>query len=127
MKNEVSERDSILKSVKKICNIPAEDTSFDTDIILHINTALMILKQLGIGKEAFKVEDDSATWDDILLEYHNIDLEGVKTYVGLKVKLIFDPPSSATVKEAYASAISELEWRLNVSVDPKDEEVPNNG
>lgn len=109
-------RESILTSVKKILGIYEEDTSFDIDIIMHINTVLMFLRQMGIGpSEGFYVTDSYDTWEDYLSD--NILLEPVKTYVALKVRLIFDPPASSAIIEAMNRAISELEWRLNVQVD----------
>lgn len=108
--------ESILTSIKKILGIYAEDTSFDVDIIMHINTVFMILRQMGIGPaEGFSIRDSYNTWDEYLSD--NVLLESVKTYIALKVRLIFDPPASSAVMEAINRTISELEWRLNVQVD----------
>ena len=108
--------ESILTSIKKILGIYAEDTSFDVDIIMHINTVFMILRQMGIGpSEGFSIRDSYNTWDEFLSD--NVLLESVKTYIALKVRLIFDPPASSAVMEAINRTISELEWRLNVQVD----------
>lgn len=108
--------DSILTSIKKLLGITEEYEHFDPDIIIHINSAFMILNQLGVGpEEGFAIEDKSATWDEFIPSGSN--LEAVKTYVHLKVKLMFDPPLSSTVIEAIKSQINELEWRLNVSAD----------
>lgn len=113
--------DSILTSIKKLLGITEEYENFDQDIITHINSAFMILNQLGVGpKNGFSINDKSSTWDEFIPESSN--LEAVKTYVHLKVKLMFDPPLSSTVIEAIKSQINELEWRLNVSVDPPIEE-----
>lgn len=107
--------DSILTSIKKLLGITEEYEHFDPDIIVHINSAFMILNQLGVGpEEGFSIKDKSSTWDEFL---SGSNLEAVKTYVYLKVKLMFDPPLSSTVIEAIKSQISELEWRLNVSTD----------
>ena len=109
--------DSILTSIKKLLGITEEYENFDQDIIMHINSAFMILNQLGVGpKSGFSISDKSSTWDEFIPESSN--LEAVKTYVHLKVKLMFDPPLSSTVIEAIKAQINELEWRLNVSVDP---------
>lgn len=109
--------DSILTSIKKLLGITEEYENFDQDIIMHINSAFMILNQLGVGpKNGFSINDKSSTWNEFIPEGSN--LEAVKTYVHLKVKLMFDPPLSSTVIEAIKSQINELEWRLNVSVDP---------
>lgn len=113
--------DSILTSIKKLLGITEEYENFDQDIIMHINSAFMILNQLGVGpKSGFSISDKSSTWNEFIPESSN--LEAVKTYVHLKVKLMFDPPLSSTVIEAIKSQINELEWRLNVSVDPPIEE-----
>lgn len=108
--------DSILTSIKKVLGIYEEDTSFDTDIIMHINTVFMILRQMGIGpSEGYSITSSYDTWDDYLSDSSLI--ESVKTYVALKVRLIFDPPASSAIIEAMNRTISELEWRLNVQVD----------
>ena len=113
--------DSILTSIKKLLGITEEYENFDQDIIMHINSAFMILNQLGVGpKSGFSINDKSSTWNEFIQESSN--LEAVKTYVHLKVKLMFDPPLSSTVIEAIKSQINELEWRLNVSVDPPIDE-----
>lgn len=111
-------KDSILISIKKLLGLTADDTAFDMDIIMHINSVFMILRQLGIGpEEGFKIEDKDATWDDYVDEEDN--LEAVRTYIYLKVKLIFDPPLSSAVIEANKQMINELEWRLNNEVELK--------
>lgn len=111
---------SILTSIKKLLGITEECTDFDTDIIMHINTVLMILNQLGIGKENFQIEDKESFWDDFV----EIDkLSAVKSYIHLKVKLMFDPPLNSAVIEAIEKSIRELEWRLNVRAESEIEEV----
>ena len=108
--------DSILTSIKKLLGIDEEYTQFDSDIIMHINTVFLNLTQLGVGPaEGFLIEDDSATWNDFIGDSNQ--LQAVKTYVYLKVKLLFDPPLSSSVTESINRIISELEWRLNVAVD----------
>ncbi len=100
----------------------AEDyTHFDTDIIIHINNALMVLTQLGVGPaEGFRIEDKQDFWDDFLP--NNLErLESVRTYVYLKVKLVFDPPLNSNVMESMKQTISELEWRLNVAAESMTE------
>lgn len=109
--------DSILTSVKKMLGITEDYEHFDADLIMHINSVFMILTQLGVGpSEGFSIEGESDTWDDFISTGSN--LEAVKSYVYLKVKLLFDPPLSSAVMESMNRMISELEWRLNVSVDP---------
>lgn len=108
--------DSILTSIKKLLGMTEEYTSFDTDIIIHINSVFMNLHQLGVGpSEGFRIEDENATWDEYITEDDNLD--AVKTYIYLKVKLVFDPPLNGSVMEALKQSITELEWRLNVQAD----------
>ena len=111
--------ESILLSIKKLLGAPESYEDYDTDIIIHINSVLMILEQLGVGVEGFAIEDDSATWDDFFGEQHSI--EGVKSYVYMKVKLIFDPPQSGILRDSYQKLCDEFEWRLNVQVDPSQQ------
>ena len=103
---------SILNSVKKLLGIPSDYKVFDTAIILNINSVFMILHQLGVGpKEGFSISDDNTKWTDYISDEEN--LNAVKTYLPLKVKLSFDPPTSTVVMECYKRQIDELEWRLN--------------
>lgn len=118
--------DSILTSVKKQLGIIEEYEHFDADIIMHINSVLMILTQLGVGPESgFFIEDKTSIWDDFIPESTN--LEAVKSYVGLKVRLLFDPPANSSIMEAMNRMISELEWRLNVQAESDREEENQNG
>lgn len=108
--------DSILTSVKKMLGITEDYKHFDQDIIMHINSVFMILNQLGIGPaEGFSISSDVETWD----EFTNDDLtiESVKSYVYLKVSLLFDPPTSSNIMDAKNRLASELEWRLNVAAN----------
>ena len=108
--------ESILDSVKKQLGITSEYTSFDMDIIMHINTVFMILRQMGVGpKEGFSIASNAEIWTDFSPEIKM--LEAVKTYVYLKVKLIFDPPLNSSTIEVLNRNISELEWRLNSEVE----------
>ena len=108
--------DSILTSVKKMLGMTEEYAAFDSDIIMHINSVFMILNQMGVGPEAgFSIVDATATWSDFMDGGPSI--EAVKSYVALKVRLLFDPPQSSTVMDAIKSQISELEWRLYVACD----------
>ncbi len=113
--------ESILDSIKKLLGISDEYTQFDSDIIMHINTVFMNLTQLGVGPEAgFFIEDSDAVWSDFVDMENDIQLNAVKTYVYLKVKLLFDPPLSSSVVQSINNMILELEWRLNAVVDFKD-------
>lgn len=109
--------DSILLSVKKLLGPTAGDTAFDTDIIIHINAALATLHQLGVGpKKGFAITDNSATWKDYV--GNDLPLIGLlRSYVYLKVKIVFDPPTSSFVLEAYKQNISEYEWRIQSAVN----------
>lgn len=108
--------ESILTSIKKLLNVAEDDTSFDTDIIIHINTYLMVLTQLGVGpEEGFMIEDDSSTWEDFVPDV--VTAGAAKTYIYIRVKLVFDPPTSSAVITAMEQNAKELEWRLNVNHD----------
>lgn len=108
--------DSILTSIKKLLGITEEYEHFDQDLIMHINSVFMILNQLGVGpKEGFSIIGKSETWDEFTED--DLSIESVKSYIYLKVKLLFDPPTSSAVIDSINRMISELEWRLNVSVD----------
>lgn len=110
--------DSILTSIKKLLGIAEDYKHFDPDIIMHINTVFMTLNQLGVGPATvFRIEDDLAVWKDFIKDEENLD--AVKSYMHLKVKLLFDPPLSAAVLDATNKMINELEWRLNVAAESK--------
>ena len=107
---------SILTSIKKLLGVAEDYAEFDEDIITHINSVFLNLTQLGVGpEEGFMIEDDTAVWEDFIDD--SIQLQAVKTYTYLKVKLLFDPPLSSSVTESFTRMIAELEWRLNVAVD----------
>lgn len=108
--------DSILTSIKKVLGIYEEDTSFDADIMMHINTVFMILRQMGVGPPGgFSITGSFETWDDYISDISL--LEPVKTYVALRVRLMFDPPASSAIVDVMNRTIQELEWRLNDQVD----------
>lgn len=110
--------DSILTSVKKMLGITEDYEHFDQDIIIHINSVFMILRQLGVGPDnGFSITGKTETWTDFTSDIDK--LESIKTYMYMRVRLIFDPPQSSFVMEAMNKQISEFEWRLNVEVDPK--------
>lgn len=112
--------DSILTSIKKLLGIAEDYTHFDTDIIIHINSVFSILTQLGVGPaDGFFIMDDSAVWSDYIQDDAAIQM--VKTYVYLKVKLIFDPPANSFVTTSIEKSISELEWRLSITEKQKEE------
>lgn len=114
--------DSILISIKKMLGITEEYEHFDADLIMHINSVFMILRQLGVGpEEGFSITGATETWDSFLQD--NPRLELVKSYIYLKVKMIFDPPLGSAVMEAMNRQIAEFEWRLNVAVDPGEDKL----
>lgn len=122
-------QESILVSVKKLLGIAPEYEVFDTDIILHINSALSVLTQLGIGpSKGYMIRDANDLWSDFVKDDPRLEL--LKVYVYLRVRLIFDPPSSSSVIEAINNQIKEYEWRLTVISDElksESEEGNQNG
>ncbi len=104
--------ESILTSTKKILGISDSYTAFDLDIITHINMAFSNLNQLGIGPiEGFAIDDNGAIWADFNLPLNQLSM--VRTYVYLKTRMVFDPPSTSFVIDAMQKQIGELEWRLS--------------
>jgi hypothetical protein len=114
---------SILTSTKKILGIADDYTAFDLDILTHINSAFTILNQLGVGPvDGFMIEDAETVWEDFDIPMNSLNL--VKTYVFLKVRILFDPPTTSFHLEAANNQIKEYEWRLNTwrewDLDPVD-------
>ena len=110
-------RDSILKSTKSALGIIPEYNEFDDQIIMYINTAFSVLTQLGCGPaEGFSIEDDKAVWEDFLGTDKRLNM--VVTYVHLSVGLSFDPPTSSFALQAAKERKEELQWRINMEVDP---------
>jgi hypothetical protein len=116
--------ESILTSTKKILGIAEDYTAFDTDIMIHINSVFSVLNQLGIGPvEGFMIEDAAATWDAFIGD--DPRLNSVKTYVYLRVRVLFDPPATSFHINALQDEIKELEWRLNVKREDEEWVDPN--
>lgn len=108
--------ESILNSIKKLIGPSAVYNNFDTDLIIHINSVFTILHQLGVGpSEGYRITSEHNTWDEFIPD--DIQIELVKTYVYLKVKLIFDPPDRAAVLEAMNNTIIECECRLQMAAE----------
>lgn len=108
--------ESILTSIKKLLGIEEEYTHFDPEIIMHINSVFIDLKQLGVGpSEGFAITDATDSWSDFTDD--EVNYQAVKTYIYMKVKLIFDPPTSSAVIEAFNKRIAEIEFRLNVEAE----------
>lgn len=109
--------ESILNTIKKMLGYDADtETPFDTEIVQHINAAFSILTQLGLGEPTgYAITDSSNTWSEIILP--SMNLEMVKMYIYLKVRIVFDPPASSTALETMKAEISEYEFRINAEVD----------
>lgn len=113
---------SILDSIKSMLGMElydASDLSFETDVIIGINSALMALNQLGVGAQGYSVSGSSETWEEFLMGRN--DWEAAKTYVYLKVKLVFDTPTNSFVVDALKEQIQEYEWRLNLNAERGDD------
>lgn len=111
--------DSILTNIKLMLGIPAEYTHFDKQITEHINSVFMTLEQLGIAiNEPGAISSEMNTWAELFGDFKN--MSAIKTYVGLQVRLLFDPPASSTVLDSINRKISELEWRLNLQSENKE-------
>lgn len=104
--------ESILDSVKKVLNLSSDYTPFDQDIIMHINSVFSTLQQLGVGPEVgFAIADKDAVWSDFL--EGDLGLNNVKSYIYLRVRMLFDPPTTGYLVEAMKEQIKEFEWRIN--------------
>jgi hypothetical protein len=123
--------DSILESTKKVLNLASDYDVFDQDVIMHINSAFSTLNQLGVGPDqGFMIEDDVPTWEAFIGT--DPRLNHIKSYVFLRVRLLFDPPTTGYMVEATQKQILELEWRINSQredvawTDPNTGEVVDN-
>jgi hypothetical protein len=117
--------ESILIGTKKILGIASDYTAFDHDIITHINTAFSVLTQLGVGPaNGFMIDDETEHWTDFITE-DDPQYNAVRTYVYLKVRLYFDPPTTSYLIGAFDKQIQELEWRLNVHREETQWTDPN--
>lgn len=113
--------ESILTSVKKLLGIDAAYTHFDPDLIMHINSVFSILTQMGVGPpDGYSITGAGEEWSSFITDKSCLLL--VKSYIGLKVRLIFDPPLSTAAIESINQQIKEFEFRLFVAADP-----PENG
>lgn len=111
---------SILNTIKKMLGLESDYTAFDTDIIVNINMVFNILNQLGVGPDnGFFITGETETWSSYMTDMTKLQM--VKTYIYLKVKQIFDPGTSGALNTAIDNQIKELEWRLNVQVDPGED------
>lgn len=109
--------ESILTSIKKLIGMTEDYDVFDIDIVMHINSVFMILYQMGVGpSKPFSITDKDDVWTDFLPKDDD-NFNAVQTYVYLKTKIVFDPPSNSIIMQANKDMISELEWRLNVNAE----------
>ena len=109
--------ESILDSVKRFLGISLEEDAFDQELLILINAIFMTLQQVGVGPQdtLFSIEDNQATWSDYLEDPKSLPM--VKPYIAIKVRLIFDPPSSSALDQALRQEVAEYEWRMNLKVD----------
>ena len=118
--DQVKVEDSILLSIKKLLGMdPIEFTQYDTDLIIHINTIIEFLNQLGVDiPEGFKINDENALWSEYLNkpEYNDIK-DSIKNYIYLRVRLVFDPSTNPTLLNSINDTIKELEWRIRTYIE----------
>lgn len=108
--------DSILKTVKNYVNVNNEDDVFDDELILDINSTFLTLNQIGAGPEKpFTISDDTSVWSDFMTNID--DVSAIKSYVCMRVRRMFDPPTSGSLDNALKELIAEYEWRINIAVD----------
>lgn len=113
--------ESILITIKKMLGLDASYNAFDIDIITFINSAFMVLKQIGVkADEGFMITGYDETWTDVLDGYETA-FEVIKTYIYLRVRILFDPPSSSVVLTSYENLIKEYEWRINILYERSEE------
>lgn len=109
--------DNILSTVKKSIGVMPDYSEFDDSLIMHINSVFMVLAQMGVGPaKGFRLKDGSEEWSDFLSDDYK-NYESVKSYICMKVRLLFDPPSSSTHMECIKQLVSEFEWRLNFEAE----------
>lgn len=109
--------ESILTSIKKLLGLKSDYTYFDDDLVITINSVLAVLTQLGVGPtDGFSISDFTDTWADFIGDDPRLDM--VKSFMHLRVRLLFDPPQNASLAEAIERMAKELEWRIYVAADP---------
>lgn len=106
---------SILETTKRLCGIEPDDIDYDTEIVLHINTVFFVLQELGVGPaEGFLILDGTTKWSEFI---QMESIAGVISYMGLRVKMLFDPPPTGPATEAMERQAGMLEWRLNIHAE----------
>lgn len=106
---------SILNTIKKMLGLDDTYKVFDPELVVYINTALMVLEQVGLGPDGYTITGENETWEDFLTDISKY--EGAKTYVYIRTRLAFDPPTNASLLKSLEDTYKELEWRLNVKAD----------
>ena len=107
---------SILNTIKHMLGLTDEINAFDEELIVHINGVFTILNQLDVGPdEGFMITGTDETWDQLTDQVSLATM--VKELIYLKVRMIFDPPASSVVADAYNQRIAELEWRMNIQAE----------
>lgn len=115
--------DRILASTKKVLGVPEDYTAFDLDIMTHINAAFSVLTQLGVGPaEGFFIDGEDPVWSDFITD--PITLNMVKTYVYLKTRILFDPPTTSFLIEALNKQIAEYETRISYQREDESWTIP---
>lgn len=112
---------SILEDIRVACNLNRDDDSFDDQLILHTNTFLFRSAQLGVGKRGFSINSVDQQWTDFMpkdFEY----FEALKSFIGLRVRIVFDPPETQSVMAAINDIIRELEWTLYAEAEVSKED-----
>lgn len=104
--------DSILVTIRPLCNVDEDDDGFDKQLIPLINGQLMIAHQFGVGPDGFSIQGDSETWQDLLGEHVN-EFEAIKLWLGYSVLLLFDPPDNGSVLKSYQDQVQKMEWHLS--------------
>lgn len=112
-------KESILLTIKKMLGLEDDYGAFDTDVIVGINSAIFVLTQLGIGPQGgFSIHGPGETWRELIGNAKN--LEAVKSYIYIKTRLVFDPPTNSFLLDALNKQAQEFEWRLNVNAEHKE-------
>ena len=111
----------VLQDIKKLIGFDADYNAYDQDLIIFTNSVLAVLKQIGVDVRGTLSFEAGESWEDILGKH--ADIEMIKEYVYLRVKMVFDPPASATIANAYNETIKELEWRINLEVEVPSDSV----
>jgi len=116
MANQVIPENSILMTVKEGNDVEADDTSFDKDLINHVNSTIAMLTQLAVGQPGFRITGYSETWEEYITDI--VQLEMAKEYITKKVGMLFNPPRSSFLLDNLRKQLDELEYRLNLQVEP---------